>query len=228
MQLKYQLNKNFLHLNFYFQNTWHRKDIFTIVKSFETVKVKYAKILFDIKFIRTCKQEHIISTFTNVKLSIKGKNIKLKHHIAQIIMDGEMMYKHQQKEKLKINIKRLSIQLKLVLHVMIYSLLQHKVNLAIKSKSKVIGIHHSKKLLKFQQSQKQQKKTINNFSLYNFSKDEYDALSCGLYQHILGNVTYNKINTEFELFYQNIVRDISHLPEHNIDRRKTKLWSVVI
>ena len=32
----------------------------------------------------------------------------------------------------------------------------HKVNLAVKSKSKVIGIRHSKKLLKLQQDQKQQ------------------------------------------------------------------------
>ena len=54
--------------------------------------------------------------------------------------------------------------------------------------SKVIGICHSKKLLKFQPSQEQQKKTTNslgvirkeaihNFSLFNFSTDEHDASS---------------------------------------------------
>ena len=57
----------------------HGKDIFTIIKSFEPAKAKYTKILLDIKFIKTCKQEHIIPTFANIKLSIKGKNNKLKH-----------------------------------------------------------------------------------------------------------------------------------------------------
>ena len=59
----------------------------------------------------------------------------------------------------------LSIQLKSTLHIMIYSILLHKINLAVKSKSKVISICHSKKLLKFQQSQKQQKKTTNSSGL---------------------------------------------------------------
>ena len=50
---------------------------------------------------------------------------------------------------LKKDIKR--IQLKSVLHSMVYSFLLHKFNLAVKIKLKVIGIFHSKKLLKFQQ-----------------------------------------------------------------------------
>lgn len=44
-----------------------------------------------------------------------------------------------------------------------------------------------------------------------------------LYHHIPVNNTQNEINTETELLYQNIIRDVSNLPEHNIDRIKTKL-----
>ena len=190
----------------------HRKYVFTIVKSFESAKAKYAKILIDIKFIKACKQEYIIPTFANVELSIKGKNNKLKHRIARIIMEDEMTYKCQQKQKLKKDIKRLSMQLKSTLHIVVYSVLLHQANLAVKSKSKVISIQrHSKKLLKLQQSQKQWKKTTNssgfirkeeihNCSSYVLSKDEHDASSCGLDHHIPGNVTRNEINTEFELF----------------------------
>ena len=47
-----------------------------------------------------------------------------------------------------------------------------------------------------------------------------------LYHHIPVNNTQNEINTETELLYQNIIRDVSNLPEHNIDRIKTKLRSV--
>ena len=91
-------------------------------------------------------------TFGNLKLSIKGKDKKLKHRIARIIMENEIMYKHQQKQNLKEDIKRLSIQLKSVLHSMVYSVLLHKYNLAAKTKLKVIGVCHRKKLLEFQQS----------------------------------------------------------------------------
>ena len=42
--------------------------------------------------------------------------------------------------------------------------------------------------------------------------------------HIPGNVARNEIKSNaFELFYQNIVRNVSNLPEHNIDRIQTKL-----
>ena len=65
-----------------------------------------------------------------------------------------------------------------------------------------------------------------NFSLYVLSKNEHDALSYGHDHHIPGNVTRNETNTEFELFHQSIVRDVSNLPEYNIDRIKIKLRSV--
>ena len=44
-------------------------------------------------------------------------------------------------------------------------------------------------------------------------------------QHIPSNVTRNSVNTEFEIFYQNILDDISKLPEQKIDKIKTNLRS---
>ena len=95
---------------------------------------------------------------------------------------------------------------------MIYSVLLHKPNWAVKSKSKVISIGHSKNLLNFQQSPKAtkenwhssgfiRKEAIWNFSSYDFSKDEHGASSYGFDHHISGSVTRNEINTKFELFY---------------------------
>ena len=64
-------------------------------------------------------------------------------------MEDEMTYIHQQEQKLKIDIKRLSIQVKSSLHIMIYSVLLHKVNLAVESKSKDLRIRDNKKPLTF-------------------------------------------------------------------------------
>ena len=73
----------------------HGKDIYTLVKSFEKIKTKYMKTILDIKFLKKCKQEQLIPTFANVRLSTKGSNIKLKHRIARIIIEYELQYKHR-------------------------------------------------------------------------------------------------------------------------------------
>ena len=41
------------------------------------------------------------------------------------------------------------------------------------------------------------------------------AFNYGLDQHIPYAVNYNSINTEFELFYQNIICNISHILKQN-------------
>ena len=67
----------------------HEKDIYTLVQSFENIKTKktkYVRTILDIKFLKQCKQEQLIPTFANVRLSTKGSNIKLKNHIAPIII----------------------------------------------------------------------------------------------------------------------------------------------
>ena len=55
----------------------------------DKIKTKYAKTILDIKFPKQCKQEQLIPTFANVRLTMKGSNIKLKHHIAHIIIEDE-------------------------------------------------------------------------------------------------------------------------------------------
>ena len=47
----------------------------------------------------------------------------------------------------------------------------------------------------------------------------------GLEHHIPNKLNRNKIHTEFEQFYQNLVKDISHIPDDNLTRLKTKLRS---
>ena len=66
------------------------------------------------------------------------------------------------------------------------------------------------------------KNTIHNFLLYTLSDDEIMALNYELDQHKPYTVNYNSINTEFEVFYQNILRNISHIPEQNLAHVKTK------
>ena len=66
---------------------------------------------------------------------------------------------------------------------------------------------------------------IQNFSSYQLSTDEYTVLSYGLDHHIPTRLNSNRIHTEFEQFYQGILKDISHIPENYLSSLKTKLRS---
>ena len=53
--------------------------------------------------------------------------------------------------------------------------------------------------------------------------DKIFALNYGLDQHMPYTTSYSFINTYFELFYQNNLRDISHILEQNLAYQETKL-----
>ena len=65
----------------------HGKDINNIIRSFETLKTKYQKVVLDLKSIKTCKKEELIPSFANVRLSVKHKSAKLTN---QISITGEL------------------------------------------------------------------------------------------------------------------------------------------
>ena len=81
--------------------------------------------------------------------------------------------------------------------------------------------------------QEQNKKTVvyvpnevvHNFSLYKLSKEEHEALPYSLDYQIPSKVSRNSLNTEFEIFFQNLLNDILAIPEENLIRIKTKLRS---
>ena len=60
------------------------------------------------------------------------------------------------------------------------------------------------------------KNTVHNFSLYQLTTEEYNALSYGLDHHIPCKFNNNRVHTEFEQFFQSILKDISHIPESDL------------
>ena len=57
------------------------------------------------------------------------------------------------------------------------------------------------------------KEVVHNFSSHKLSKEEQEALSQSLDYHIRSKVTINSLNTEFEMFFQNLLNDISATAE---------------
>ena len=166
-------------------------------------------------------QEELIPTFVNVSLSVKHGSAKIKKRIRRIIMESEMQVKHQGKKKLKQEIQAISTQLKIALPMLVNTMLLHQINVAVKRRIKSISKRHERKFSKFKKHQQKSdikgrievsKNVIHNFSSYRLSDDEIMAFNYGLDHHVPYTVNYNSINTEFELFYRNILRNIFHIP----------------
>ena len=107
----------------------------------------------------------------------------------------------------------------------------YQVEVVIRSRLVAIKKRHEKKLLfnirrhnvNASDSAVVTKQIIHNFSSCNLSRDRELALCYGQDQHIPNNATRNTIKTEFELFYQGLLKNISHIPEEQISAIKTKL-----
>ena len=203
-----------------------------LVRSHELLMTKYMKVTADIKFIKLCKVEKIITTFAQVNLSIKSGGRKLKLRIARLVMESDIQSKHLESKKLKKELLLACIQLESVLGLFLYNALLHQVSFAVKIRRKATLKRHKKKLIKFcknqniaPQSHKPSfaKCIVHNFSSYDLSDAEIMALSYGLDTHISANTNSNTIATEFKLFFQNLLKDISNIPERELSKIKTKL-----
>ena len=120
----------------------------TVVQSLKKMQRKFLKVKADIKYIKTRKEEQLTSTFAKVNISLKNANFKLKQKIATLIMKTEMQNKHSRKRKLKKELKQMHNILKRSLNLfkVILNAVFHQLNIALKSKFKVIANSHKKKL----------------------------------------------------------------------------------
>ena len=67
------------------------------------------------------------------------------------------------------------------------------------------------------------KHIVHSYSTYSLSNEQYILLSYGLDIHILSKANTNMIYTEFEVFYQGLLKDIGKIPKTEFQLIKTKL-----
>ena len=187
-------------------------------------------------FIKLCKKEQLIPTFAKVTVSIRNGTYKLKRKIARLVMETGLQNKHREKRELQKNIRSINVLLSTSLSVIVYNALLHQINIAVKSRIKVIKLWRGKKLhnLKLKQetttyadARKRSyiKHNVHNFSSYVLSNEEYTALSFGLDHHILTKSKDVAIDVEFEQFYQGLLRNLTHISDNELTSIKTKLRS---
>ena len=68
------------------------------------------------------------------------------------------------------------------------------------------------------------KQIVHYFLSYKLPQEEINASSYGLDYHVpTTNINKNSIVTEFEFFFQKLLKDISNIPETEISKVRTKL-----
>ena len=102
------------------------------------------KVQADIKFIKLCKQENLIPTFANIKLSLNHSNNKLNKRIARTEMEREIQNKHREKKSFKKQIRQKCILLKSTLGIVVFNALLHHLDNVTKRKQTAILLRHHK------------------------------------------------------------------------------------
>ena len=108
---------------------------------------------------------------------------------------------------MKRNVEEGCTQQKMSLSLMVYSVLLNTINIAIQSRVKVIKLRHNKKICNLRKQHgidklsktKPPKNVIHNFSSYDLTEEEIQALSHGL-DRIPSNPDRSKVNTALSIF----------------------------
>ena len=119
------------------------------------------------------------------------------------------------------------------LSLFILNTVLYQIHVAVKSRLQNSSKRHENKLFNLRKQQQFNqgsdekvnnyiKSTVHNFSSYQNSDDELTALSYVLNHQIPNKLNRNRIHTEFEQFYQNIIKDISHIPDDNLNHLKRR------
>ena len=124
------------------------------------------------------------------------------------------------------------MKLKAQIGLVVFNWVIYSLDKSIKQKSVTVTKCHKKKLVKlwkdirltFGENEKYICHTVHNFSSYQLSSKQEKAKLFGLDEHIPSVCNQNKLFKEFEMFYQDIFKCISHLNNATITRLKTKLW----
>ena len=118
------------------------------------------------------------------------------------------------------------------LGLILYNALTYQIYEAVNSRLKVISLDHNNELIRLREQQNKLKKDeqkkihrqiVHNYWSYVLSDKQYEAIYIGLDTHVPVKVNKNAIYTEFEVFYQSLLKDISYIPENELRQIKMKL-----
>mgnify|MGYP001796705911 FL=1 len=217
-----------------------QKNIFTLIKEkygqsaiklarlIEKYRSKVDKIKYDIKFLLTCKKNNLTPTFAKPRLSIKVSRYT-RNRITRTILQQELQNKHKKLKQLKERLDSEIDELKDTVGFITFCTFNKITFRTLKRKRKHWKTTHEKKLSKLFESanppisNNRPKNMIHNLSSKTLSMEEEVHLSFGLDHPIPTKLNKNSIKTEFEGYFYQLNKELSHLPTSEISELKSKL-----
>ena len=201
-----------------------------VAKSIEIYCTKLSKIKCGIDFLLTCKRNNLTPTFPRKKLAVKV-SFQLRNKISPQIIEAELNNKHQKKKILLNKIKKRQDELKSIVGYATFVVFYHNINKVISKKRTDWMKTHHKKIENLKRTQNKinnirnrpTENIIHNFSSYALSEEEKRALSFSLDENIPTKLNENKIQTEFESFYWQLLQHTKHLSQQEQDQLKSKI-----
>ena len=201
-----------------------------VAKSIEIYCTKLSKIKCGIDFLLTCKRNNLTPTFPRTKLAVKV-SFQLRNKISRQIIDAKLKNKHRKKKILLNKIKKRQEELKSRVGYVTYVVFYHNINKVISKKRTDWMKTHHKKIENLKRTQNKinnirnrpAENIIHNFSSYALSEEEKRALSFSLDENIPTKLNENKIQTEFESFYWQLLQHTKHLSQQEQDQLKSKI-----
>ena len=198
-----------------------------ITKAYRKTKLKrdidLSKLKCDIDYLLQCKRHNLIPTFARPKIAIQISNY-LRNKISKQILEAELTNKYRKKKMLLRQIITNQNELKDRTGFIFYIAFASKINKSIRKKNGQkhtrknldIYLNHNKKTTKVKT--RVTEKIIHNFSSYALSKEEKLALSYSLDEDIPVKLNENKMQTEFQSFYYNIMQYTGHFRQREKDQ----------
>ena len=77
------------------------------LRRYESLRLKYVRVLCDIKFIKCCNRDNLVPKFARISNGVVNNNKKLNGKVTSIIIKTELQKKHREKRDLLKEIKTL-------------------------------------------------------------------------------------------------------------------------
>ena len=220
--------------------------LYAHIKSFKHIKEKYGqseikltiiiqkqhtkrrKVKYDINYLLYFKRNGLIPHFARPKFAFKIKKY-LRDQIRRQILEAAIRNKQSKKKRLLQQDKNNIDSLKIILITKL--VLYQKIKVIISKEETKWSNTHKKKFGRLQSEKRQFNKAkrrviekiIHHFPSYKLSSSEEYALSCSLDQYIPDKFNKNKVQTEFENFYNHVLQHTKDLDHESQDELKSKL-----
>ena len=201
-------------------------------RKWEKLNLRKEKIKCDLKFLLQCKRENVIPKFAQPKLSIYA-SYRVKRKIARTIIEAAITNKHNERKRIKRDLVETCRTLKEELGMVTFKSLKCRIRNVVQTKKKLWVLTHKKKMENIQRKSKEAqgivtgdgiaKKVVHNFSSRPLLEEELEALAYGIDHYIPVKADAKRVEVEFEFYYENMLEEVTKLPEREKMNLKTNL-----